>query len=173
MSKERAVTLMDIADLTEEVEIRGRKVKVWPITAENLLYLMNKFEAVKMLMQGQLAEITTDKIMDTGTSVVSTIIAMATTERDEESWTSWHLDPKVVGKARKLGATEQLRLVNAIFRITFPDGLGPFVAQMQEMGIVAQRGTEGLAPASLAPLDGSLQMESKPGLARGRAPLVN
>ena len=110
-------TLLDIGPLTEEVEIRGVKLTVHGLSAGHLFQLFNDFPDMRKLLdkkEGDPKEI----FMSLAPELIAKMIAMATG--------SPH-DKQAEMKAMALGAGDQLAIMLAMQRLSFPNGIGPFV----------------------------------------------
>jgi hypothetical protein len=155
-------SLLDLGPLTEDVEVRGVKLSVRGLTAANLFRLFAEFPK----MQEALAEMgtTSSAILELAPDLFAKIIAIATGSPDDEA---------VVAKAKELGAADQMAILSAVGRLSFPQGLGPFVEQITRL-MVPDTPSQPSGPgnSSPAPSNAALQTDS-PGIARGASPRVN
>lgn len=163
-------TLLDIGPLTEEVEIRGTKLTVHGLSAGHLFQLFNDFPDMRKMLdskQGNPQEV----FMSLAPELIAKIIAMATG--------SPH-DAKAEMAAMGLGAGDQLTILLAMQRLSFPNGIGPFVDGVTKLMTSTSAGlpTTPLANSSNSKTDSpvrfsaSLQTDT-PGMMRGRAPRAN
>jgi hypothetical protein len=155
-------SLLDLGPLTEEVEIRGVKLTVRGLTAANLFKLFADFPD----MQEALAQMgtTSSAILELAPDLFAKIIAIATGSPG---------DAAVIAKAQELGATDQMAILSAVQRLSFPQGFGPFVEQITRLMVPdtpSQPSVQG--NSSPAPSNAALQTDS-PGLTHGASPRVN
>jgi hypothetical protein len=124
--------LLDIASLSEEITIsKGVTVTLYGITIESLLKMMSKFPEIKLLMERRASDITPQRIMEMTPKVAAYIIGVGMTDPDTDD-----IDKAATTKmkiARRIGLSDQLKIINKIFEITFPDGVGPFVEELQHL----------------------------------------
>jgi hypothetical protein len=154
--------LQDIGPLTEVVTfVRGQKTSeqvVHGITAEGFFYLMQKFPEVSLLMEKRAGEITPERLMSMAPPTIAFVIGCGVVDVDEKmSDIDWQV---AVGEqarhARKFSVSEQLRLISAIFKMTFSEGVSPFVEQLAALvgDTAGSQGRTGEAPAT--PSQGTL-----------------
>lgn len=183
-------SLTDLGELTEQVDIGGgKKVDIGPIPARGLLHLIAKYPEVQMLLQKRFDQLKPETLMQIGPQAIADLIGMgllAAKFGDESpSDAEWKAAlKKEAAAAMKQGFPNQLKLVVAIFRRTFPDGTGPFVAELNNLEGIFKQEVSGLsnlppdsqdmvqASKSFGQLSAALQMDG-PKLARGKPPLVN
>jgi hypothetical protein len=117
-------------------------------------------------MQQALAEMGTSGsgMLELAPDLFAKVIAIATGSPD---------DAAVIAKARELGAADQMAILSAVQKLSFPQGFGPFVDQMARL-MVMDTPTQSTEPgnSSHAPSNAALQTDS-PGLTRGASPRVN
>jgi hypothetical protein len=79
-------------------------------------------------------------------------------------------------KAKKLGAADQINILSAVMRLSFPQGFGPFVEQITQLVGTAPTTSSPTSNAtgntSRPPSSGELQTDS-PGMTRGISPRAN
>ena len=129
------VGLVDIAPLTAEVVIRGNSIAVQGVNARGVALLLARFPEFRALVTGR--EVALESILALGGEVISAIIAAGTGSPG---------DAQAEKAADNLSLEEQADLLAAIFRMTMPNGVGPFVDRLTALGI----GPEG-ASASATP----------------------
>jgi hypothetical protein len=147
--------LLDIVSLSEEVRIsKGVTVTVNGVTTESLFHLMGKFPEVKLLMQRRASEITPERIMEMTPQIVAYIIGAGMTNPDTDDFIrETEANAKL---ARRIPLADQLKVVNKIFEITFPEGAGPFVEQIQlltrsfKVGSTEEKKPESSSPEGLS-----------------------
>ena len=153
-------SLLDLGPLTEEVEIRGVKLTIQGLTAVHLFKLFAEFpnmgQAISQIgNQGA-------KMLELAPDLIAKVIATATGSAGDKA---------VEDKARMMGAADQMLILSAVQRLSFPDGISPFVEQITKLMGAPIMGA--ISPETLrAPSNASLQTES-PGMMRGNSPRVN
>jgi hypothetical protein len=155
-------SLLDLGPLTEEVDIRGVKLTVRGLTAASLFKLFSEFPD----RQPALAQMGTSNsaMLELAPDLFAKIIAIATGSPDDEA---------IIAKAKELGAADQMAILSAVQRLSFPQGFGPFVEQITRLMVPdtpSQPSAQG--NSSPAPSNAALQTDS-PGIARGASPRVN
>jgi len=119
-------SLMEIANVPRQVDVRGVKVDVTGVSAEGLAALMARFPDIGKLFSGIVPE--KEDLMKLAPTALSAFIAAGCGKAGNEQ------AEKI---ARDLGLGEQLDLVDEILRLTFPRGVGPFVQKLQELGVLS------------------------------------
>jgi hypothetical protein len=164
-------SLLDIGPLTEEVEIRGVKLEVQGLTAGHIFQLFSKFPDMRKLIdtkQGNVQEV----ILTLAPDLIARIISMALGEAGNK---------EIEDKAKTMGAGDQMTILAAIQRLSFPDGIGPFVERVTALMTSASTGLppKGSSPtssnsttASPAQFNALLQTDTPANL-RGHARRVN
>ena len=156
---------VSISPLTEDVEVRGIRLTVHGLTAADLFKLFSQFPD----MGNMLSQMGTPGavMLNMAPDVFAKVIAIATGSPG---------DAAVEATARAMGAADQVVILAAVQRLSFPQGFGPFVEQMSKLvgtdtvirsGTSSEQGNSSHAPSSAA-----LQTDS-PGLTRGDSPRVN
>jgi hypothetical protein len=110
-------SLLDIGPLTEEVEIRGKNLTVQGLTAGHLFQLFADFPEIRKLIDGKHSS-PQEMLLMMAPDLIGKIIAMSLGE---------HGNKAVEDKAKQLGADDQLIFLTAIQRLSFKDGIAPFV----------------------------------------------
>ncbi len=121
------VSLLDIADQQKTVTIRHKDVAVFGISAQDIVYLFGKFPELRLLMSGKQADLTPETLLKLAPGAVAAAIAAGTGSAGDEN---------AEAVAARLGLGEQLDLLAAIFELTFPQGVGPFVAKLDALGLL-------------------------------------
>jgi hypothetical protein len=161
-------SLLDLGPLTEEVEIRGVKLQVQGLSTASLFKLFAEFPDMTQMMAdaGNAGSV----MLSLAPDLIAKIIAIATGSPG---------DAAMEEKARTLGAADQMQILMAVQRLSFPQGFGPFVNQLTNL-----MGSEWTAATTLsepsaesatnshADSSGSLQTESV-GMTRGLSPRAN
>lgn len=128
--------LLDIGPLTETVTlVRGEKKNeliVHGITAEGFFYMMQRFPEIRLMMERRANEITPERLMAMAPPTIAFVIGCGLVDPgDDTSTTEWQLFVSEQAKiARKLSVSEQLKFIMAIFKLTFSEGVSPFVDQL-------------------------------------------
>jgi hypothetical protein len=137
------VSLLDIADQQKTVTIRGKDVAVFGISAQDIVYLFGKFPELRLLMSGKQADLTPETLLKLAPGAVAAAIAAGTGSAGDEN---------AEAVAARLGLGEQLELLAAIFDLTFPQGVGPFVAKLDALGLLKSAdGASGWAQDTSSP----------------------
>lgn len=118
------VSLMDVGEVSESVPIRKKDVDVTGITAKGLLVLLSRFPEVRKLVASRGQDVSAEDLMKMAPEAVACIIASGCGSPG---------DKKAEAKASSLNAGEQLDLLSAILRLTFPQGILPFVQKLTAM----------------------------------------
>jgi len=110
------------------------------IDARSLFHLIQTVPEMTFLMQRRFEELTPERLMEMGPDAVSKVIAMGIVAAQDDSANarlSGEAWKKAIEKEAKiairLGFPDQLKLISAILEITFPEGVGPFVVQLNNM----------------------------------------
>jgi hypothetical protein len=120
------VSLVDIADLSKIVPIRGQDIAVTGVSAEGLAHLINEFPEVRSLMAGRGVDLSLEGILSLAPKVLAAIIAAGTGSPGDKA---------VEAKAGSLGVGEQAELILAILEVTFPQGIQSFAQRLEAFGI--------------------------------------
>lgn len=164
------ISLLDIGPLTEEVEVRGVKLNVQGLTAGHIFQLFAEFPDMRKMIdtkQGNPQQV----MLSLAPELLGKIIAMALGEAGNK---------EVEAKAMTMGAGDQLNIISAIQRLSFSDGIGPFVERVTALmnAVSATSPTTRSATSSNsttkspAAFNASLQMDT-PGMIPGRARRAN
>jgi hypothetical protein len=126
MSKEQGLSLTDIGAPHIKVSIGDKQVDVYGLSVENLIALLQRFpEAGKWLAPGT---VNMTEMIAAAPKLLSAIIATATgAPEDKES----------EAVASKLSVEIQLDILDAVVKLTFKDGFGPFVKRIADLSVVA------------------------------------
>src|SRR5262245_38834716 len=125
--------LLDVGPLTDEVTIRGTPVTCYGVSAGGLFYLINHYPEIRQIMEKKVTNLDVNDLLEKAQSAISAVIAIGTT--DPEQYTAntkeWKAAvEKGIPRANSLGVSDQLAAVSAIFKLTFPEGTGPFVERL-------------------------------------------
>jgi hypothetical protein len=134
-------TLLDIAPLIRNIEIRGVKLIVRGISAEGVVYLFTRFPILRMMMTGKEIEgMTIETFIVMAPEAVSAVIAVGlgyvgkNVEEQEQA----------EAIAAAFSIDEQIHALTEIMEVTLPRGVGPFVEMINSLASKA----EGLGKAA-------------------------
>lgn len=138
-------SLLDLAAQQTTVSVGGKDIDVFGISAEGIAHLLQRFPALLKAMSG--GGVTQADLIKTAPGAVAAIIASGCGQPG---------NAKAEAIAAKLGLEAQLDLVNAILKLTFPNGVGPFVAKMEALGLLVQAPV----PSSTSSAESSMSAEA-------------
>jgi hypothetical protein len=118
------VSLLDIGPLTEEVEIRGTKITVQGLTAGHIFQLFSEFPDMRKMFETNTDMNPQSVMFQLAPDLIARIISTATGSPG---------DPAVEAKAKTMGAADQLAIISAVQRLSFKDGIGPFIDQISSL----------------------------------------
>jgi hypothetical protein len=128
MSKKPGLSLADIGEACEDVPVRDSFLRVYGLAAEDVLGLLNKYpEVLSKALKGA-AKIS--DFVKAAPEVIGAIIAKASREEDEDAATEI---------ARRIPLETQMNILEAVGRLTFTDGFGPFVKRVMALQSAAVR----------------------------------
>lgn len=131
-------SLLDIGPLTEEVEIRGTKLEVQGLTAGHLFQLFAEFPDMRRLLDAKKGN-PQDVMLSLAPDLIAKIIAIATGQPHNK---------ETEAKAKTMGAGDQLSILAAVQRLSFPEGIGPFVDRVTKL---LTSSSAGLSPILATP----------------------
>lgn len=150
---DQGLSLTDIGPLRELVSIGDKKLAVTGISAEGILVLFNRFP---VLREWALAgKITLSNVQTKAPDAIKAIIAAGCGQPGDEA---------AERVAATLAVETQLDVLEAIGRLTFTKGFGPFVNRIVALAAQARSVNYGRAP------DTALPQTSKPSPQSGEAP---
>jgi len=164
-------SLLDIGPLTEEVPVGGSKsITVYGVTPEGFFFLLEKFPVLQdMFANGQ--EVNMEALRKVAPESIAYVLAVATTSRAYMTQQDWlDIVEATANVALNLNATTQMALFQAALRLTFPDGIGPFIAGVEALTASINRVTgETVQPTtSSKPLRSGFATDSR-GMRLGQA----
>ncbi|MEE9589898.1 MAG: hypothetical protein V3V97_17970 [Hyphomicrobiaceae bacterium] len=118
-------SLLDIAPTTEMVVVRGTQLEVYGLSAKGIASLLARFPELRGLMTG--TEFSIEELISLGGEVVAAIISAGCGSPD-------HKEAEAI--AGRLPLEIQADLLAAILRQTLPNGVGPFVEKLGDLGLV-------------------------------------
>ena len=118
MSKSQGLSLLDIAPASEQVEIGEASVTVYGVTVTQIIKLMERFPALQNWATS--GEMDAKQLIDIAPGAIAAIIAAGCKVEGEEG----------EAKAISLSIETQMDIVEAIGRLTFKNGFGPFAQRL-------------------------------------------
>lgn len=135
-------SLLDIGPLTEEVPVNGKSVTVYGVTPEGFFYLLGRFPALASMFGGEGAKsLEAGALLAMAPEAVAYALAVATTDRsDYVGVKEWKVDvEKAALISQNLSAHYQMAILQAALRLTFPDGIGPFIKGVEALATSINR----------------------------------
>lgn len=127
-------SLLDIGPLTEEVSVGGKSVTVYGVTPEGFFYLLHKFPLLAEMFSGGQKNIDPDSLRVVAPESIAYVLAVATTSRSFMSQKDWlAIVESTANVAMNLPAHYQMAIFHAAIRLTFPDGIGPFMEAVDRL----------------------------------------
>jgi hypothetical protein len=118
------VSLLDIGDATEEVTVRGKSLTITGVSAKGVLVLLDRFPEVRKLLTNFGKDVKAKDLLELAPEAIACVIACASGSPGNK---------KAEAVAASLGVGDQLEILEATLRLTFPQGLGPFVAKLDRL----------------------------------------
>jgi hypothetical protein len=117
---------LDISPLRGTVTLRDKDYEVPGVTAEGILYLLQRFPVLRaMLVNRELADMTADGLIAMAPEVVNCIIAVGL----------GHIaSPESETSAGNLSLDEKMYVIEKIMEVTLPRGIGPFKEMLDRLG---------------------------------------
>ena len=126
-------SLLDIGPLTEEVSVGGAKVTVYGVSPEGFFYLLQKFPLLQELM-GSGKEVSMEALREVAPASIAYALAVATTSRSYMTQQQWlDIVEATANVAMNLSAHHQMSLFQSALRLTFPEGIGPFMKGVEAL----------------------------------------
>ena len=116
-------SLLDIAPASEIVGVGGTKLEVFGVTAQGVALLFGRFPDLRKLMSG--VEVEPEQIGAFAPAALAGIIAAGVGHPGDAAYEQ---------AAARLSIDAQTDLIAAIFRLTFPRGIAPFVDKLAGLG---------------------------------------
>jgi hypothetical protein len=129
-----ATGLLDVAFVTEEVA----GVRIAGVSALGISYLLARFPEFRMMLTGR--EVKVDQLMTLAPDAIAAVIACGCgvvptgKEGDEKR------QHDAEAKAASIPIGVQADFLEAILRVTMPQGVGPFVARLERLAAEAEEG---------------------------------
>lgn len=132
--------LLDIAPVKKDVSLSsGKSVSVSGVNARGIISIFARFPEVRMLMTGK--TVTIDKWIELAPDAIVAAIACALGGVGDKT---------LEAQVDQLPLEDQLALLTAAWEATLPNGVGPFVASLERMGLFSLA-ESGKAPATISP----------------------
>lgn len=145
------VGLLDIGDLTDTVEVRGKKVEVRGISARTFFHLLATIPELAAALSGMTPKDlnAADMILKVPEAVGS-IIACATVG---PLWSNMSPEGKQqhIDAAQNLNIGEQSDFIRKIWTLTFPNGTQSFLDALAEVMRLMDKGQDQLLPGQSRP----------------------
>lgn len=129
--------LIDITPAVETIDVRGHSVEVSGLSVEAIGNLFLRFPRFRQMVETNKWD--TQSILKMSDEAIHAVIAASCNGAFNEKTASY------------LTLSEKAELIGAIFKITMPKGVGPFVELMQAFGLLAS-GASNTALATTSPL---------------------
>ena len=153
MAQEQGLSLTDIGAPHERVPVGDQMLDVYGLSIDSLIDLLQRFpEAGKWLAPGA---VNMNEMLAAAPKLLQAMIASATGKPGDEPTEQI---------AAKLAVGTQLDILEAVMRLTFKDGFGPFVERIAVLASVAASVNFGRAMAtnSQPPSSPSLPLDTPP-----------
>lgn len=158
------VGLLDIGETTTLVEIRGQQLGISGIPLEGLVALLSRFPDLRKILDRRASEIDPEEMLKLAPEIVAAVIAAGIDEGEAADPKNEKLRAKREKVAASLGVGEQLTVISAIFKATFPQGVGPFVEGLAALSsgspVSAPAPSDGTAPSTKPPKESKDSSES-------------
>lgn len=122
-------SLLDIVPETKTVTVQGKDIEVFGVSTRGIAHLIGTFPELKKALAGKKQDFTPERLMKLLPDCVASIIAAGC---------GMPGDKEAEKLADKLSASDQLDLLEAIIKLTMPDGVGPFVERLNALGLLGR-----------------------------------
>ncbi len=155
---------LDIGPLSEDVSVgKGKKVTVWGLPFEQIFYLIASFPDLRALAEKKTVNFNLKALLASAPVTLATIMVYGSRELDDKN----NPRQEAVAQAIRLPAGVQTKVISTIFKLTFPDGIGPFVEELRLMkdsftvsAVQNAKETENLETVSPDYVSAALQMDT-------------
>ncbi len=120
--------LLDVAPSNLSVTVNGTEVSVPGVAAEGIAVLLSRFPALRALLTGRKADVSAESLTSLVPEAIAAVIAAGTGSPGDA-------DAEAI--ASKLPLATQLEFIDKIVDATMPEGVGPFVAAFERLGLLA------------------------------------
>jgi len=159
MAREQGLSLLDIGVLTEKVQVSVKDgepvfIDVQGISSEGVLILFQRFPEMQSLMSGMGVAVKPVEILSAAPKAIAAVIAAGCGSPG---------NPESEAVASQLSVEVQLDILEAISRLTFRSGFGPFVKRIVALS-EAVSANYGRAPGTNSRLQSKLSeaLETQP-----------
>lgn len=116
------VGLIDIGPLSEKVPVGGAEVEVFGVSAEGVFSLLARFPELRAFFEKR--GTSPDRLLACGGEIVAAVLAAGTGAPNS---------PEAEAIARRLPIAVQAALLEPIWRLTFPNGVGAAMDQITRL----------------------------------------
>lgn len=136
-------TLLDLANAGRKVKVGDNEIEVFGVSVEAVVALLVRFPAIMKRLVGttEEAEIDGATMLALAPTAVAAFIAACCGQAG---------DKEAEKAAARLSIEAQLNIIEAGMKLTFPSGVGPFVAKLKGLGVLAQAEEASLRPSQKA-----------------------
>lgn len=128
------VSLVELAPLRDEVEVRGQKVQIKGLSADFIVTLLTKSNELRLLLaQRKLDPENAIDLVTQAPVAIAECIACATNKQGDPTTIAFALTELNVG--------ETLGMIGPIFKLTFPQGVKSFIDGLDRLAREATGGS--------------------------------
>lgn len=145
-------SLLDIGPLTEEVPVSGDKtVTVYGVSPEGFFHLLHRFPMLQEMFGSGAKNVDMETLQAIAPESIAYALAVATTSRSYMTHQQWlDIVEATAGVAINLSAHVQMALFQAALRLSFPDGIGPFIKRVESLAESINRVSGTTAPVTIS-----------------------
>jgi hypothetical protein len=140
VSEPQGLSILDIAPQFKDIPVGDVLLRVYGITAEDVIALFQRFPDSQGWFTG--GKINGPRMLQIAPEAISAIIAAACRQCG---------NPKAEERAAQFSVEEQLDILEAVGGLTFKSGFGPFVARLAGLARLVVSENSGKAPATSLP----------------------
>jgi hypothetical protein len=157
MAIEQGLSLLEIGPMTEVVPVGKKSLTVYGVSAEGIFSLFQRFPEMMQWFKGGVLDV--PLLIKETPAAIAAVIAVGCGSPN---------DPKAEEVARKLPVEVQIDILEAIGRLTFSKGFGPFVKRIVALSDQARsanfgRGAGMKSPPASKPLSPPATEPQPPG----------
>jgi hypothetical protein len=138
--KPQGLSLLDIAPQFEDVPVGDSLLRVYGVTAQDVVTLLQRFPETQAWFSG--SGFNRETFAKVGPGMIAAIIAAACHECG---------NPKAEERAGYFSVEQQMDVLEAVGRLTFRNGFGPFVARLAGLARLAVSENYGKAQDTNSP----------------------
>src|SRR5262245_9569088 len=120
-SKDQGLSLLDIGPLSVNVPVGDKQLAVYGVSAKGCFHLFQRFPEVGMWFKGGVKKIDAKQLLTEVPGAIAALIAAGCGAPGNE---------EAEEKAELLPVEAQLDVIEAILKLTFSKGFGPFVQRI-------------------------------------------